>query len=385
MNNNENSNYMEELEKFLLNIDCLNELNPWIDSFNIFDVLRISRTEIRHSNMLAWLLNPHENHGLNDSFIKNLIANIVKNKNYGNVEPLELMVEDYSQTQVSREWENIDILCITEKLVFVIENKIDSGEHDNQLEIYREKVENRYRNFTKLYFYLTPDGLLPTDEENWNVLSYSDVLQALEKSFELHQKELLDGQKLLIQDYINILRSKIVEDKKLIDICKKIYLQYKPALDLIFENKGNYLAEKIIEAFEEENIVLDDSRTTNRWFVFYSDKMDAILPCLEKEKGSWNDSHTYNYWISVEDNKLTGCFELGGSNLPDSIKENQKTIYMNSSGKVRKNEDYVYKHVFTTKKYTVNQNDEQNIKNAVKSILKEIFDNEKEVIKLFEK
>ncbi len=372
----------EILQNFLLNIDCLNELNPWIDSFNIFDVLKISKTEIRHSNMIAWLFNPHENHGLNDSFIKNLVSRIVKNKNYGNANPLELMVEDFSSVQINREWENIDLLCVSNNFVIVIENKIDSGEHDNQLEIYRKKIETRYKKLSKIFLYLTPDGLLPSDEENWNVLSYWDILISIENAFDLHKNDLLSGQKTLIQDYINILRSKIVEDKALVDICKKIYLQYKPALDLIFENRGNLVAESIIEAFKELNIELDNTRTTNRWFVFYSKEMDKILPCLENAKGSWNDNHTYNYWISVEDNTLTGCFELGGTNLTESLKEIQKKIYMSASGKVRKNEDYVFKHVFTTKKYEINPTDPQDVKNTVNSIIEELKENEKKVISL---
>ena len=173
-----------------------------------------------------------------------------------------------------------------------------------------------------------------------------------------------------------------MEDKALVDICKKIYLQYKPALDLIFENRGNLVAESIIEAFKELNIELDNTRTTNRWFVFYSKEMDKILPCLENAKGSWNDNHTYNYWISVEDNTLTGCFELGGTNLTESLKEIQKKIYMSASGKVRKNEDYVFKHVFTTKKYEINPTDPQDVKNTVNSIIEELKENEKKVISL---
>ena len=47
----------EALKNFLLDIDCLNELQPWTGHFNLFDVLKISRTEIRHSNVLSWLLN----------------------------------------------------------------------------------------------------------------------------------------------------------------------------------------------------------------------------------------------------------------------------------------------------------------------------------------
>ena len=79
----------KELENFLLHTDCLNALNPWLDNFNIFDVLKLSRTEIRHSNMISWLLNPHENHGLGDSFIRELIRIIIRNGAYGEIEPVE--------------------------------------------------------------------------------------------------------------------------------------------------------------------------------------------------------------------------------------------------------------------------------------------------------
>ena len=60
----------EALQDFLLDIECLNELQPWTGHFNLFDVLKISRTEIRHSNMLGWLLNPNENHGMGDAFLR---------------------------------------------------------------------------------------------------------------------------------------------------------------------------------------------------------------------------------------------------------------------------------------------------------------------------
>ena len=48
----------EALKKFLLDIDCLNELLPWTGKFNLFDVLRISRTEIRHSNICLLYTSP---------------------------------------------------------------------------------------------------------------------------------------------------------------------------------------------------------------------------------------------------------------------------------------------------------------------------------------
>lgn len=38
--------------------------------FNIFKILKLDKYEIRHSNFLAWLLNPKESHNLGDKFFK---------------------------------------------------------------------------------------------------------------------------------------------------------------------------------------------------------------------------------------------------------------------------------------------------------------------------
>lgn len=59
------------LVEFLKNVDILNEIEANIDNFNVFEILGTINTEIRHSNMLAWLFNPNEVHGLNDLFINN--------------------------------------------------------------------------------------------------------------------------------------------------------------------------------------------------------------------------------------------------------------------------------------------------------------------------
>ena len=59
----------EALLKFMQDAECLDALSKWTNDFNIFDVLKISRTEIRHSNLLSWLIDPNENHGLGDSFL----------------------------------------------------------------------------------------------------------------------------------------------------------------------------------------------------------------------------------------------------------------------------------------------------------------------------
>ena len=41
--------------------------------FNLFEAVNIVRQEIRHSNFLAFLLNPAESHGLGDKFLRALL------------------------------------------------------------------------------------------------------------------------------------------------------------------------------------------------------------------------------------------------------------------------------------------------------------------------
>ena len=66
------------LDRFLLD-ENLKGLENDFSKFNIFDCLKLTRAEIRHSTFLAWLLDPNETHGLNDFFLKEFLKKILKN------------------------------------------------------------------------------------------------------------------------------------------------------------------------------------------------------------------------------------------------------------------------------------------------------------------
>ena len=102
----------EALKEFLLDINCLDELQKWENHFNLFDVLKICRTEIRHSNVLSWLLNPNENHNLGDAFIKKVFQEFIKNQPNANKEVMQLLLMDFYSFSVYREWKNIDIIKV---------------------------------------------------------------------------------------------------------------------------------------------------------------------------------------------------------------------------------------------------------------------------------
>src|SRR5260370_40917636 len=66
------------LERFVVDNDDLLALEALIGKFNIFDALRIARVEIRHSNFLAFILDPAESHGQGQLFLKAVLMDILK-------------------------------------------------------------------------------------------------------------------------------------------------------------------------------------------------------------------------------------------------------------------------------------------------------------------
>jgi hypothetical protein len=72
-----NASEKRSLAKFLVGNSELEELSARLNQFNILQVLRIERAEIRHSNVLGWLLNPRESHGLSDTFVRRFISTLL--------------------------------------------------------------------------------------------------------------------------------------------------------------------------------------------------------------------------------------------------------------------------------------------------------------------
>lgn len=355
----------EALKKILLDIDCLNELLPWAGKFNLFDVLRISRTEIRHSNMLAWLLNANENHGMGDAYVKALVQKLVANDSAGRYDVFQLALMDFYSFTVQREWNNIDILLTSseEKTLIAFENKVGSHEHSDQLNRYRKILEKAYPGYCRIYLYLTPDGELPSDEEYWDVMTYLDIVETLESVS--GGIDLIPDVRLMIDNYIAIIRRDIVDDQQLIEICDKIYKKHQKALDLIFEhrvnNRGQIAAavRETLQQMSDEGSIVFDVNSTDSWLCFHTKEMDVVLPPLSANNGSWGNSNIYNYWFGRTDESLSLVFELGGWNLPEDRKKIQNKIIDIAKPNDKKREDYRYKRVYS-KKYGIDtENDLQ--------------------------
>jgi len=150
-------------------------------AFTVFDVLGTADYEIRHSNVLSWLVDREGNHGKGSSFLEMLWEEISREHSTPSF--------TFANYQVSREGENedekIDLLLVAEdrSWIIVVENKLFSPETGDQLARYFRYVEERYGDIPqRFYFYLTPDGITPDrkeDEARWLPISYQFVRDAV--------------------------------------------------------------------------------------------------------------------------------------------------------------------------------------------------------------
>ncbi|MCD4754053.1 MAG: PD-(D/E)XK nuclease family protein [Anaerolineaceae bacterium] len=236
---------MQLLQDLLVNNPELEEIEGLLDQFNIFESLGIARQEVRHSNFLAYLLNPRQNHGLGDRFVKRLLQEALANTTEPQrVTPIDLDLWDLDSIDVRREWQSIDVFLLDEDhhLAVIIENKVNSGEHSNQLERYEQIVQQHYPNFDLLCLFLTPDGTLASNE-NYISIDYSLVCELIEDIIKTRKTTLGRDVLVMMQHYTEMLRRYIVGESEIEKLCQQIYKKHQRALDLIYEYRPDQQAE----------------------------------------------------------------------------------------------------------------------------------------------
>src|SRR5581483_2232565 len=183
MENNESQTDLAALEALVVDNPDLERLEALLSQFNIFEALRAVRHELRHSDVLAYLLTPSQNHGLGDEFARRLLqkALIPANIQPLPASPIDLDIWNLNELVVLREWQNIDLLLLDEphQLAVIIENKIESGEHSDQLERYLRTVQQHYSGWKILGLYLSPEGDAPSHETYISV-DYGTVCEIIE-------------------------------------------------------------------------------------------------------------------------------------------------------------------------------------------------------------
>lgn len=262
------------LERFVVENDDLLDLESRIGRFNIFDALGITWVEIRHSNFLAFILDPAESHGQGQVFLKALLMDLFRNAPPDfPCSPIDLDGTDLRGVEVKREWKSIDLLitCKEPRFAVAIENKVRSQEHSDQLARYKNALADSYAGLPVLHVYLTPDADEPS-EESWIPYSYSRIHYVLSRVREAHKNAIGDDVRIFLDHYLSLLGTRFMDSKELDELCRRIYKNHRQALDLIWERVGSPDA----AAFAE---VLDVLEHDARWQILCrSSKYADIVP-----------------------------------------------------------------------------------------------------------
>jgi hypothetical protein len=228
------------LEALVIENPDLDRLEALLAEFNLFEAIGAVRHELRHSDFLAFLLDPQQNHGLADSFVTRLLQRVLQSSEDSllPVTPIDLHLWTLGHIMVLREWQNIDLLLLDEphRLAVIIENKIDAGEHSNQLNRYHATIRQRYPDWNILPLYLTPDGVLPS-VETYLPISYALICEVIEDLTTSRASTLGADVRTLMVHYTQMLRRHIVSDSEIAELCHRIYQKHRRALDLIFEHR----------------------------------------------------------------------------------------------------------------------------------------------------
>jgi hypothetical protein len=283
------------LEAFLINNPDLEELEALLDQFNIFEAIGAVRQELRHSGFLAFLLNPKQPHGLGDALLKRLLQRAVAMFDSDlteTVTAIDLALWDLTDMIVLREWQNIDILLLDEAHEFavIIENKIGSSEHTNQLRRYRQVVEYNYPNCRILAIYLTPDGSNASDE-SYIPFNYELISELIENLVETRRSILGPEVLITMNHYTQMLRRRIVGESEIVKLCRRIYQNHQRALDLIYEYRPDRqleLKEKL-ENMLKENALINLDYSSKTYVRFAMREWDDVPELLQGQ--GWTPSN----------------------------------------------------------------------------------------------
>lgn len=203
--------------------------------FNLLSALGLDRQELRHSALLAYLLDPRQPHGLSDAFARALLDRVAPLL----PEALDVPALALTGMAVQREWGHIDILIESpaDQLAIIFENKVDSGEHSDQLGRYVRLVRKHRPGWRILGIYLTLDGAPPAHERDrvlYAPLGYSDVATALDSLATAPHGE--PDVQTLLRHYAQLIRSELVpdQDSDQARLARRLYIDHQDTAEAMF-------------------------------------------------------------------------------------------------------------------------------------------------------
>jgi hypothetical protein len=219
---------------------------------NIFRALSLQDNEIRHSNFLAYLLDPLETHGLGDQFLRPFLADIFEGTDQGRDFFFAAEI-DLRQAEIRREWKHIDLTVVLPQDVVVIENKVNAQEGKGQLKKYALVAKEEFPKRKVHLVFLTKEGRASSDEDmasQYFSYGYSVIVSRIRELVDRLGAEHNTKVVSYLNDYVDMMEEDVLMNTKENELAQRIYATHKEALDFIFLNRPD-LAEKFSSYFAD--------------------------------------------------------------------------------------------------------------------------------------
>lgn len=310
------------------------ERNRKGENYNLFSILSIERYELKHSALIANLLDPKGSHGCGDAFLRAFFEIALKGTAY----PFEKCTLPHSYTEyytgpiAGDTGGRIDILVKSSHYGLIIENKIYAGDQDKQLTRYDNYGRETFGADGYLLVYLTLYGCdaskestatKSAEEVGYLRLSYAeDILRWLEQCVRLADNKPLVRESL--NQYIRTIKQLTYQDMNQEDIKKIIDLAVDhPEVVATLSSKRDAIAQGIREKYifaelkkyaDQKGWLYDDSESSyneeETKIRFRKEGWDgSIIISADSENKKSNYGWWMNLWIGI-DSKEAGAKKL---------------------------------------------------------------------------
>jgi hypothetical protein len=314
----------------LIKDPTLERLDLTLSKPNLFEILRISHAEIRHSNFLAWMLDPQQSHNLTDTFLKWFLKDVFSDQRVTWINEFRVDSLVTSDLIIHREYRSIDLLLETPDFVVIIENKMWSKEHSNQLNRYKTIVEKEFPTKNHAFVFLTPYAESPEqdeDKDTYVTFDYESIVRILDIILETYGHSISEKVRTYINDYISVVRRYIMQDDEAITIAREIYKNHKVALDFIFENKPDRMLE-VSSSFDSavQNAGYTLGSPGKSYCRFLTPKLASGLP--KSTSPGWKYSESFLFEILYYESKvyLKCVISPGDQEFRDKLIKALKTV-----------------------------------------------------------
>lgn len=310
------------------------ERNRKGENYNLFSILSIERYELKHSALIANLLDPKGSHGCGDAFLRAFFEIALKERAYPFVDCTlpHSYTEYYTGPIAGDTGGRIDILVKSSHDGLIIENKIYAGDQDKQLTRYDNYGKETFGADGYLLVYLTLYGsdaskestaTKRAEEVGYLRLSYAeDILRWLEQCVRLADNKPLVRESL--NQYIRTIKQLTYQDMNQEDIQKIIDLAVDyPEVAATLSSKRDAIAQGIREKYifaklkeyaDQKGWLFDSTEIANpkgdNKIRLRKEGWDgSIIISADSEDKKSNYGWWINLWIGI-DSKVTGAKKL---------------------------------------------------------------------------